>query len=961
MANEPRMQVSCGHCGRVLDYAGDRPSFCAYCGRLLGGGRPLRERLDPRLVATQAHPRKRDVLPAAPGEGAKLEPEPDPERIANYRLLRPLGRGGMGVVYEAEDVELGRRVALKLINAANVASPEAVERFRQEGRLASTIAHPRCVFVLAADEDNGRPYIVMELMPGETLQTLVESRGPLPVEEAITKILDVIEGLQEAHHQGVIHRDVKPSNCFLEAGGRVKVGDFGLSKSLEGGAELTHTGTFLGTPLYASPEQIKRGPVDERADVYSVAATLYYLLTGQPPFDAGDAAATLARIVSEDPSPMRRVRPGLPAALDAVVLRGLERDRDRRWQDLARFRLALLPFVSRPLRLTDMPLRVSAYLADVLLLLAVDWVVLTFVLVLSPFSTRLTFSLLGRYAPWFIPVRRAIFLGYFGICEGAFGMTLGKRLTGLRVSRAAVAAPPGAVRAAGRVVAFYVLTGLPGDGMSALLLTTLPPREALVHDWMSFAFTGLGFLAMTASMRRGEGFRGVHEWLSGTQVVRLSGPVRRRAPVGKARPQAGTREPVRACDRVATERPVSVLREVGPFRVHGALRWDGHRRVLLGEDPTLGRPVWIAFRPKGAAPPPPARRDLGRPSRPRWLSGGELAEGRWDAYVAPGGCPLTDLAGPDGLTWADVRPILHDLADELACADEDGTLPESLDVDQVWIQPDGSVQLADPLAAPGQEDALTARRQDRSADQERALALLRRTAALALEGGRRPGGATTPSAIHAAVPEHAARMLDRLIGRPRRGDRAYTDLKTLVADLEADRELPTAVDAARRAGQLAATGLLMAPLLALMFLVSYPTGPVWPATLNDMLSNMDLPLHSPPRAPLAWVLAVPAAWVAWATLTRGGLLKRLAGLALVRSDSRPASRLRCGWRATVAWGPVAVLLAGACLARARGTAPASWVFWCLAVAIVLVYPVLALLMPSRSLHDRLAGTALVPK
>ena len=145
-----------------------------------------------------------------------------------------MGRGGMGAVYEAEDLESGRRVALKLIAGDSVASPEAVERFRREGRLASTIAHPRCVFVLAADEEEGRPYIVMELMPGETLQSLVERSGPLPPREATGKILDVIEGLTEAHQVGIIHRDVKPSNCFLEADGRVKIGDFGLSKSLGG-------------------------------------------------------------------------------------------------------------------------------------------------------------------------------------------------------------------------------------------------------------------------------------------------------------------------------------------------------------------------------------------------------------------------------------------------------------------------------------------------------------------------------------------------------------------------------------------------------------------------------------------------------------------------------------------------------------------------------------------------------
>src|SRR5262249_34153618 len=148
-------------------------------------------------------------------------------------------------------------------------SREAVERFRQEGRLASMVAHPRCVFVYAADEDAGRPYIVMELMPGDTLHDYLEKRGPLPPHEAVAKILDVIDGLLEAHQLGVVHRDVKPSNCFLEADGRVKIGDFGLSKSLVSGSNLTRTGAFLGTPLFASPEQVRGEPVDPQSDVYS--------------------------------------------------------------------------------------------------------------------------------------------------------------------------------------------------------------------------------------------------------------------------------------------------------------------------------------------------------------------------------------------------------------------------------------------------------------------------------------------------------------------------------------------------------------------------------------------------------------------------------------------------------------------------------------------------------------------
>src|SRR5262249_32244706 len=205
----------------------------------------------------------------------------------------------------------------------------------------------------------------------ETLGDLVQKRGPLPVAEAVSRVLDVIEGLQEAHRCGLIHRDVKPSNCFLDGDGRVKVGDFGLCKEQLGDGQVTQSGAFLGTLLYAAPEQIRNDRVDARADVYSVAATLYYLLTGWAPFQDGedDPAATLARTMTDPLRPMRRLRPALPATLDEVVLKGLARARERRWASLEELRLALLPFVPGSHSLGDVGRRTAAYLLDIVLLL----------------------------------------------------------------------------------------------------------------------------------------------------------------------------------------------------------------------------------------------------------------------------------------------------------------------------------------------------------------------------------------------------------------------------------------------------------------------------------------------------------------------------------------------------------------------------------------------------------------
>ena len=175
-----------------------------------------------------------------------------------YQLIRILGEGGGGQVWEADDSRNGRRVALKVMTELEADSPNALERFEREGRLAASITHPSCVLVFGAEEVESRPTISMELMRGGTLRDRL-SEGPLEYSEAVEHVLGMIEGLEAAQAAGIIHRDVKPSNCFLEEGGtRSKIGDFGVSRTLEVPTDLTATGTFIGTPSYASPEQVRR-------------------------------------------------------------------------------------------------------------------------------------------------------------------------------------------------------------------------------------------------------------------------------------------------------------------------------------------------------------------------------------------------------------------------------------------------------------------------------------------------------------------------------------------------------------------------------------------------------------------------------------------------------------------------------------------------------------------------------
>ncbi len=618
-----------------------------------------------------------------------------PEVLGGYRLLRRLGGGAMGTVYEAEDTASGRRVALKLICADYAGSADAVQRFRQEGRLASAIAHPRCVFVLAADEEAGRPYIVMELMPGSTLEDLVADKGPLPPEKAVAAILDVIEGLEEAHRHGVIHRDVKPSNCFLDAGERVKVGDFGLSKSLLGGAHLTRTGAFLGTPLYASPEQIKGEPLDPQTDVYSAAATLYFLLTGRAPFQTGDMAAALARIVSDPVPSMRTLRPDLDPRLDRVVLQGLERDRSRRWRDLAQFKAALQEFLPGRLSIGGLGLRFGAYAIDWFLLFAVKQAI-GFTIVAQVGVEQIT-----NYAnePWawvaqFMGLKLAFV--YFGLLEGIWGASLGKFLLRLRVRRARDEAAPGLARGLVRAAAFATLLNL--DYILLLLvlntyISAAAPRvlgqvQMSVHDAMVLMWVLVGGMVggvalILLPMRRRNGYRGLHEFLSGTRVVLL--------------PPAAPRTDLRGGHFEPPLRPAKEVPErIGAFMIHGALGGGAGATVLVGKDSHLGRDVWVWLRPQSAPPLDYARRQVSRTARLRWLACGTHGDARWDAFIAPDGSPLTEVVARHGrFAWPEVRPLLEGLTDELAEACAEETVPDPLRPEQVWVQPNGAAQLLD--------------------------------------------------------------------------------------------------------------------------------------------------------------------------------------------------------------------------------------------------------------------------
>jgi hypothetical protein len=745
------MQLICAKCKRTLEYSGDRPSFCAYCGQALG-----MEKTTP----TPVHGDEAPTLAGPPGSA----PAPDvPKTVGGYRILRELGSGGMGTVYDAEDAVSGRHVALKLIAPEFVRSPDAVERFRQEGRIASMIAHPRCVFVLAVDEEAGRPYIVMERMPGATLKDLVAREGPLPPQRAIALILDVIEGLQEAHRLDVIHRDVKPSNCFVDTDGRVKVGDFGLAKSLVKDAHLTRTGAFVGTPHFASPEQVRGEAIDARTDVYSTAAALYYLLTGKPPFHGSDSGAALARILTDPPPRIRRLRPELSPALEQIILRGLERDLDRRWPDLHSFGHALRALSPQPLTWPDQGPRLLAYLFDFVLLRAMGLGVLFMLNALLSGNETATSA---QTAFFFEITFAVVFILYFAGLERAAGCSLGKRLLSLRVCSLAWANPPSMGRALTRAIVLFVLLNAGFLVESAIELAgaaiwndSILTALVIGWSWLAWDFHGISIMgaALAAStMKDANGFRGLHEVLSGTRVIRLAASGRRR--ISDA--GGGWLLSFLLSRRLEKGAQSGGLPErIAGFTIRGALKWTPTDKLLLGEDASLGRRVFLWLRPQSAPALTPARRNIGRPTRLRWLASGKQGDLQWDALLAPSGSPLPDFVQTEGVfSWPGVRAVLLELANELVAACADDTLPHSLSLAQVWIHTDGRVQLADLAVRDHPEP-----REKTDDNEQRGMILLRQVADLLLEG--KTGAAHQPHTRGAAaLPDAARRIVERLLG-----------------------------------------------------------------------------------------------------------------------------------------------------------------------------------------------------
>ncbi len=268
-----------------------------------------------------------------------------------YRVDRLLGEGGMGWVVEATHLQLEQRVALKFMHAAYAATSEAVPRFLREARAAARIQSEHVARVTDFGTlDNGSPFLVMEYLEGRDLDSLLRSRGPLPIDVVVDYAMQACEGLAEAHAAGIVHRDLKPANLFLarrsDGSVRVKLLDFGISKFAVAGGDkdvaMTSTQALMGSPLYMAPEQMRASKnVDGRADIWSMGVIVYEMLAGSPPFDGETLPVVCARIMTEPSPELRTLRPEVPVALERVVTRCLEKDRDKRFADVAAFARAL--------------------------------------------------------------------------------------------------------------------------------------------------------------------------------------------------------------------------------------------------------------------------------------------------------------------------------------------------------------------------------------------------------------------------------------------------------------------------------------------------------------------------------------------------------------------------------------------------------------------------------------------
>jgi len=560
----------------------------------------------------------------------------------------------MGEVYEAIDQSTDRRVAVKILPAQAVATADRKARFLREGELAASIRHPNSLFIFGADEVDGVPYIAMELCTGGNLRELVEQEGPLDQKKAVDLIIQVCQGLTAAHGAGVIHRDIKPANCFLTNRGEAIVGDYGLSVSILDidATQLSPNGSFVGTPAYASPEQIRGQELDVRADIYSVGASLFYLLSGETPFEGYSVKSLFTAILEEDPIPLIKRAPNTSMGLIKVISRCLHKDPSQRYQDYFDLIVDLEQFSSQAPLPVNPPRRILAGFIDIVLC----QIVFHSIEPVIPF-------------PWLADLLLGIFIIVFtGVLEGTKGLSPGKALLGIRVLDHRGSAP-GLGRGLLRASIFY---------FSVICFDLL----AFAIPAFSYSFPVAFYLVFIPARKRNS-WSGFHERITNTRVV------------GK---RVSKRQILSAVESELGSGPFD--HKLGPYLInsdYGKAPAEG--TVLLGFDPQLQRKVWIRVRETEAPEIPTDRRDLSMPFHLRWLNSKRSATESWDVYEALEGTPLI-AAATANQPWTVVRKWLHDLveASEFLLGNKESS--GELTADRIWVTTEGNLVWLD-FPAPG--------------------------------------------------------------------------------------------------------------------------------------------------------------------------------------------------------------------------------------------------------------------
>jgi serine/threonine protein kinase len=983
---------------------------CPRCGAPLPVDRP--EGLCPACLLARAN---EPLSAGSSGPSGPAEPRlAAGQRFGPYRIDRLLGRGGMGEVYEAVHLDQNRRVALKILGQ-RLADPADRARFLHEGQLAASISDPHVVYVYDSDEIDGVPVIAMELLPGGTLKDRVLRDGPLRIADATAAIRQVLAGLEAARAAGILHRDVKPSNCFVGADGTVKIGDFGLSISTLGRDAGAATGrTFHGTPQFAAPEQRRGEAIDARADIYAVGATLYYLLTGRPPTDIPAWHAGTNETGARPSVDFA----GIPRPLAAVIRRSMTDDPAMRFPSYEAF--------DRALRKFDAPSCVPAPLNRRFVAGAMDSLLLGLLLTPTWLHDAMTTLRTGevsdslREHTWIrLCLGIVLRFAYYTALEGHSNASLGKRVLGLRVLGRDYRTI-GVGRAAVRTLVYDLPAWI---GYAPLLVLQVSrPDWQLDHKALSALLGMLPLLAWGmefSTARRRNGFAGLHDLAADARVVRA-------APDAAVTTNALHPDPM-SHTAASTE-------TVGPFSIARSLGRTETGELLSAFDPTLRRWIWIHRLPSDAPAVPIRLRDTGRSAPVHWLAG-ERGAAAWDAYEAVDGEPLRRHLST-GQPWSLVRVWLLDLTRDFDAGLRDDSW-FAFSLDHVWISRQHQLRILpfavgstapEPAGAPMGFDRL------------RALVL----EILGLAGARNPLPLPAQEIQHdlsAGVLTDAPSLVAALTGASAR-DRVTSGRR--VASIALCGAIPAL---------FALTGALVMPYIAplaaptddllfamerLMAIESYPRfasprehdaleiyivgrwgsamgddafwrrelapprrAPFKPAQANAALESRgrrllaERPHVSPAELAAAssqlasflnqmngrrdmltntsrWGIFVgtgvvtllpgPFLGTFWALVLRGGFFLRLLGIAVVTRDGRPAARWRTLWRAIVAWwlapglGGVAALIAGA--THHYGVAIA------IGISIPVVFlagAIWAALTPERGPQDRLAGTWLVAR